>query len=226
MTLAYLDVILRYMTQEEFTHRENIPIMLSDYLNQNPHSDLDKFTKFVESIRSDFFRINRIDRLNFAREIFHLCKTIKSTYIPEVEENESLTEKVNLLIRLAKEGQNERHDISSKLDEVIRIQITQIQSILNEIIDILDSFEGEFTDVKTIRRSQVMQSILDRIIIKRQEKQQSQLEQIQSGLSMILTEMRKDESKGRKILNGVRDLGVSIVSDALATVLLRMAGFS
>lgn len=75
--LKYLSAILRFFNEKDYTHRENVAILLSDIYEQNPEITLEEFKTKIKAIRNDFFRINEINRGVFAESIFVLLEKVK-----------------------------------------------------------------------------------------------------------------------------------------------------
>lgn len=70
MSMVYIDVVLRYFNQEDYKHREDVAILVSEIFDTNPEITFDEFKKEIKNIRRDFFRINRINREEFASTIY------------------------------------------------------------------------------------------------------------------------------------------------------------
>jgi len=68
--MKYLDALLRLFNENEYTHREDVAIIVSEIFEENPDISLEDFTKRIKKIRRDFFRINRKNRNDFAEEAF------------------------------------------------------------------------------------------------------------------------------------------------------------
>jgi len=70
--MTYLDVVLRLFNKEDYSHREDIAIIISDIFEKDPNMSLDVFKRKINGIKRDFFRINRLNREGFAERIFEL----------------------------------------------------------------------------------------------------------------------------------------------------------
>jgi hypothetical protein len=70
--MKYLDALLRLFEDNEYTHREDVAIIISEIFEKNPDISLEDFTKKIKKIRRDFFRINRLNRNLFAQTAY-LC---------------------------------------------------------------------------------------------------------------------------------------------------------
>ena len=75
--MKYFDAFLRYIRENDYTHREDVAIIISEIFEMNPDITFDKFKKQIKDIRRDFFRINNIDRNEFAEIVFDLFKRIR-----------------------------------------------------------------------------------------------------------------------------------------------------
>jgi len=75
--LKYLDALLRYFNENEYKHREDVAIIISDIFEQNPDISLEEFTKKIKGIKRDFFRINKLPRANFSETLYVLLNKIK-----------------------------------------------------------------------------------------------------------------------------------------------------
>lgn len=72
MLVKYLDAILRFFNENDYTHREDVAIIISEIFEQNPDISLEDFRKKIKGIRRDFFRINRLNRDSFAGAVYVL----------------------------------------------------------------------------------------------------------------------------------------------------------
>jgi len=68
--MKYLDAILRLFSENDYTHREDVAIIISEIFEENPDVSLEDFTKKIKRIRRDFFRINRLNRNLFAHTVY------------------------------------------------------------------------------------------------------------------------------------------------------------
>lgn len=75
--MKYLDVILRYFSEEEYKHRQDVAILISDIFEKNPEINLEEFKKKIKNIRRDFFRINRLNRDSFAETLYVLLNRVR-----------------------------------------------------------------------------------------------------------------------------------------------------
>ena len=68
--MTYLDAVLRFFDSEGYSNRENIAIIISDIFEKTPDIALADFKNHIRSIKSDFFRINRLKRSEFSERVF------------------------------------------------------------------------------------------------------------------------------------------------------------
>lgn len=68
--MKYLDAILRFFNQNDFTNREDVAILISEIFERNSDMSLEDFKKSVRKIRRDFFRINKLNRDEFSEMIY------------------------------------------------------------------------------------------------------------------------------------------------------------
>jgi hypothetical protein len=80
MHMKYLDAILRYFSENDFTHKEDVAIIVSDLFNEKPDMSLEDFITTIGRVRRDFFRINKINRVEFAEEVFAILNKVKLEY--------------------------------------------------------------------------------------------------------------------------------------------------
>lgn len=75
--MKYLDALLRCFNENDYTHREDVAIMISDIFEENPDISLEAFTGKIKGIKRDFFRINRLNRADFSETVYILLNRIK-----------------------------------------------------------------------------------------------------------------------------------------------------
>jgi hypothetical protein len=68
--MSYLDVILRFFSTEDYSNREDVAILISDIFEENPAITIEEFKKRIRGIHRDFFRINKINRDDFAETLY------------------------------------------------------------------------------------------------------------------------------------------------------------
>jgi hypothetical protein len=78
--MKYLDAILRYFNENEYTHREDVAIIVSDIFEENPDISLDEFHQKIKGITRDFFRINKLKRADFSETLYILLNRVKKEY--------------------------------------------------------------------------------------------------------------------------------------------------
>jgi hypothetical protein len=75
--MKYLDAVLRYFNGNDYIHREDVAILISDIFEENPDISLENFTKRIEGIKRDFFRINRLKRASFSETLYVLLNRVR-----------------------------------------------------------------------------------------------------------------------------------------------------
>ena len=75
--MKYLDALLRYFNENDYTHREDVAIIISDIFQKNPDISLDAFVKKIKGIKRDFFRINRLNRADFSENLYVLLNRVR-----------------------------------------------------------------------------------------------------------------------------------------------------
>lgn len=75
--MKYLDALLRHFNKNDYTHREDVAIILSEIFEENPDTNLEDFRKRIKGIRRDFFRINRLNRDRFAETVYVLLNGVR-----------------------------------------------------------------------------------------------------------------------------------------------------
>lgn len=226
MTQKHLDVVLRYMTRKEHTHRDNVPIIIADYYTQNPDCSLGEFAKFIRSIRSDFFRINRIDRYSFAEEVHQILVKIPIASRNLSREDALIKGKLDALLEASEQAQEDHRSFEKKLDETYELVSREMMAQVEGIIRILTELDLENRELASLESSEVFRSLKQRLILNKQEKQIDLMERMNRKLSRLLVEVQKDKSKAQRILSGIKEFGISVTSEVLATVLLKMIGFN
>jgi hypothetical protein len=76
--MKYLDALLRYFNENDYTHKEDVAIITSEIFEENPDISLEDFKKRIKKIRRDFFRINRLNRDHFAEAVYILLNKMRT----------------------------------------------------------------------------------------------------------------------------------------------------
>lgn len=75
--MKYLDALLRYFNENDYTHREDVAIIISDIFEEDPDVSLEAFMKKIKRIKRDFFRINRLNRADFSETLYVLLNRVR-----------------------------------------------------------------------------------------------------------------------------------------------------
>ena len=82
--MKYLDAVLRYFAENDFTHREDVAIIVSDIFEENPDVSLGDFVKRIKKVKRDFFRVNRLNRSDFAEAIYVLLNKVRKEQLDKL----------------------------------------------------------------------------------------------------------------------------------------------
>ena len=80
MTMIYLSSILRYFNTYNYDYREDLPIVISDFLESNLESTFEEFESFISSLSYDFFYLNKINKNEFSKDIYDIFIKTKKRY--------------------------------------------------------------------------------------------------------------------------------------------------
>jgi hypothetical protein len=75
--MKYLDALLRHFNENDYTHKEDVAIIISDIFEENPDISLEAFIKKIKGVKRGFFRINKLKRANFSEEIYVLLNRVR-----------------------------------------------------------------------------------------------------------------------------------------------------
>ena len=75
--MKYLDALLRYFNENDYTHREDVAIIISDIFEQNPDISLEAFVRKIKGIKRGFFRINRLNKTDFSETLYVLLNKVR-----------------------------------------------------------------------------------------------------------------------------------------------------
>lgn len=75
--MKYLDALLRFFNKNDYTHREDVAILISEIFEEDPDIGLEDFRKRIKGIRRDFFRINTLNRDRFAGTVYVLLNRVR-----------------------------------------------------------------------------------------------------------------------------------------------------
>jgi hypothetical protein len=165
--MKYLDALLRYFNENDYKHREDVAIIISDIFKENPDTSLEAFRKRIKGIRRDFFRINRLNRADFSETLYVLLnRTTKErpdkTNKFNVAEN-FISQHFEIGFDRAKHVE-EREAILKKFSAVKKPH-TVIMGVFNELIDkIRVSYQIDLHGVKEYSGIDISKSLTNAII--------------------------------------------------------------
>ena len=133
--------------------------------------------------------------------------------------------KLDAILEASEQAQEDHRSFEKKLDETYELVSREIMTQVESIIRILTELDLENRKLASLESSEVFRSLKQRLILNRQEKQIDLMERMNRKLFRLLVEVQKDKSKAQRILSGIKEFGISVTSEVLATVLLKMIGF-
>ena len=137
--MKYLSAILRYFNEKDYKNRENVAIVISDFFEENSRISEEEFLKKIKSIKSDFFRLNEIDKVVFTKAVYERLRKVDKQQ-KNKESNFDLAKRFiaeNLEVSYSKEEHKEER--KKLLDEFKNIPkphpklVESLDSILNKI---------------------------------------------------------------------------------------------
>lgn len=149
--MKYLDAILRVISREEYTHREDVAIIISKIFEINPDISIEEFTAEVKKIKRDFFRINRLNRNEFSEDIFKCLKKIQKDYPKHLDD---FAEAKRFIVNNFENGFNRNQFVEERIAIVNRFSEVKkphdvLMDAFNKILDkILLSYSIDIHGVK------------------------------------------------------------------------------
>jgi len=80
MTMTYLSAILRYFNTYNYEHREDLPIVISNFFESNLDATLVEFESFIKVLDYDFFYLNKINKKELSKELYEVFLRTKKRY--------------------------------------------------------------------------------------------------------------------------------------------------
>lgn len=165
--MKYLDALLRYFNENDYIHREDVAIIISNIFEENQDISLEVFMKKIKGIRRDFFRINRLNKASFSETLYVLLNRVR-------KERPEKTSKFNLAKTFISEHfeigfdrakyVEEREAILKKISTMKKPH-TVIMEAINELLDrIRVSYQIDLHGVKEYSGIDISKSIRDVMI--------------------------------------------------------------
>ena len=165
--MKYLDAILRYFNENDYTHREDVAIIISNIFEENPDISLEVFMKKIKGIRRDFFRINRLNKANLSETLYVLLNRVR-------KERPDKTSKFNLAktfiskhfeIGFDRVKYVEEREAILKKFSTIKKPHTVIMEAFNKLLDkIRVSYQIDLHGVKEYSGIDISKSLTDAMI--------------------------------------------------------------
>jgi hypothetical protein len=135
--MKYLDVLLRYFDENDYTHKEDVAIITSDIFEENPDVSLEDFKKKIKKVRRDFFRINRLNRDRFAEAAYVLLNKVKKE---RPDKSSKFTTAKDFILRNFEVGFNASHHVKERKDILeslskVKNPHTVIMKAFNQLLD-------------------------------------------------------------------------------------------
>ena len=149
--LKYLTAILRFFNQNDYTYRENIATIISDIYERNPNITLSEFKKEIKLIRSDFFRINKINKSVFAESLFSILEETKKRQKEKITNFEVARDFISRKLEIGFEKtrhKEERDKLLERFGNVSKPHQKLIASLDSLLQKISQSYQIELHGVK------------------------------------------------------------------------------
>jgi len=165
--MKYLDALLRYFNENDYKHREDVAIIISDIFEENPDISLEAFTKKIKGIRRDFFRINRLNRADFSETLYVLLNKTRKERPDKINKfnvaENFISQHFEIGFDRVKHAE-EREAILKKFS-AIKKPHTVIMGAFNELLDkIRVSYQIDLHGVKEYSGIDISKSLTDAII--------------------------------------------------------------
>ncbi len=149
--MKFLDALLRYFSENEYTHREDVAVIISDIFEENPDISLEEFVKSIKGIRRDFFRINKLNREVFSENLYVLLNRTRRER-PDKRNMFNIAKKFiskNFEIGFDRAKYVEERDIMLKKFSTINKPHTILMEAFNELLNkVLLSYQIDLHGVK------------------------------------------------------------------------------
>ena len=165
--MKYLDALLRYFNENDYTHRADVAIIISDIFEENPDISLEAFMKKIRGIRRDFFRINRLNRANFSETLYILLNRVRKERPDKISKlnvaKTFISEHFEIGLNRAKHA--EERDAILKKFSTVKKPHTVIMGAFNELLDRLKvSYQIDLHGVKEYSGIDISKSMEDVMI--------------------------------------------------------------
>jgi hypothetical protein len=165
--MKYLDILLRYFDENDYTHKEDVAIITSEIFEENPDISLEDFKKKIKKVRRDFFRINRLNRDHFAEAAYVLLNKVKTERPDKLSK---FTIAKDFILKNLEVGFNasqyvkEREGILESLSKVEKPH-TVIMKVFNQLLDKIQvSYKIDLHGVKEYSGIDISKCFKDAVI--------------------------------------------------------------
>jgi len=165
--MKYLDALLRYFNENDYTHREDVAIIISDIFKENPDISLEAFMRKIKGIKRDFFRINRLSRTDFSETLYVLLNRVRKERPDKINKfnvAETFISK-HFEIGFDRAKYTEEREAILKRFSVIKKPHTVIMEAFNKLLDRIGvSYQIDLHGVKEYSGIDISKSLTDAII--------------------------------------------------------------
>lgn len=165
--MKYLDALLRYFNENDYTHRKDVAIIISDIFEENPDISLEGFVKKIKGIKRDFFRINRLNRTDFSKTVYVLLNRAKKERPDRINKFNMAKTFISkhLEIGFDRAKHIEEREVVLKKLSTIKKPHTVIMKALNKLLDrIKVSYQIDLHGVKEYSGIDISKSLSDALI--------------------------------------------------------------
>lgn len=165
--MKYLDAILRYFNENDYTHREDVAIIISNIFEEKPDIALEVFMRKIKGIRRDFFRINRLNKVDFSETLYVLLNRITKERPDKISKFNIAKTFVSKHFEIGFDGTKyiEERDEILKRFSTAKKPHTVIMEAFNKLLDrIMISYQIDLHGVKEYSGIDISKNIKDVMI--------------------------------------------------------------
>jgi hypothetical protein len=165
--MKYLDALLRLFNDNEYTHKEDVAIIISEIFEENPDISLENFTKKIKKIRRDFFRINRLNRDSFAQTTYVCLNKVRKERPDKISTFKTAKQFISKHFEIGFDSTKfvKERNIILKSFATIKKPHEVIMRAFNQLLDKIQlSYKLDLHGVKEYSGIDIIQSVKDAII--------------------------------------------------------------
>jgi len=165
--MKYLDALLRYFNENDYTHREDVAIIISDIFEENPDISLEVFMKKVKGIKRDFFRINELNKDDFSETLYILLNRVRKERLDKINKFNVAKTFVTKYFEIGFDGAGyvEERSIILKKFSTIKKPHTVIMEAFNKLLNRIEvSYQIDLHGVKEYSGIDITKNLTDATI--------------------------------------------------------------